>query len=102
MFNDVKKRYDNTQLHVWGCASVRSHGHHIVQYNTNKEVVQLVQYLCYVLLQGGKHNLLMVEEAEEFFWGVGLHSAEWCWFERRRVRRTEAAYEVETESRTCQ
>jgi len=78
MFNDVKKRYDNTQLHVWGCASVRSHGHHIVQYNTNKEVVQLVQYLCYVLLQGRKHNLLMVEEAEVVFLGgrvgVGLHS----------------------------
>ena len=35
MFNDVKKRYDNTQLHVWGCGSVRSHGHHLVIDITN-------------------------------------------------------------------
>jgi hypothetical protein len=33
--------------------------------------VQLVYYLCYALLQGGKHNMFKVKEAEEFVGRIG-------------------------------
>ena len=33
--------------------------------------VQLVYYLCYALLQGGKHNMFTVKEADEFVGRIG-------------------------------
>ena len=52
-FNNVKKRYDNAQLRVWGCAPVRSHGHHLFDHKS----IEINLKMCSKFSDNDRHHI---------------------------------------------